>query len=344
MAGSGDAVEAAEAGTVRLADASPLADPHDWEGPSTALLPGGGSALSVEAGEPELPATVTSHDLQGEREVEVDAAERILGIDISGSVAQTIFALGLGERVVGRDISTTIPEAAELPVVTGDGHTVEAESVIALQPDVVVTDGSIGPDDVVLQLRDVGISVVYVDPGTGLDAPAELARQVGAALGVPDAGEELARSLDEAIEAKAAEIAAVAPADPGDRLRIVFLYIRGGSGIYYLFGAESGADSLIEALGGIDIAGEQGWTGMRPMTDEALVAADPDLILVMTHGLESTGGVEGLLEAQPSVALTTAGEKRRIVDMEDGQILAFGPRTPEVLDALAVAIYAPDAR
>ncbi len=115
----------------------------------------------------------------------------------------------------------------------------------------------------------------------------------------------------------------------------------GGSGITYLFGSESGADVLIEALGAVDVASEVGWTGMKPVTDEALIAADPDLILVMTDGLASVGGVDGLIETKPALALTGAGENRRIVDMADGDILSFGPRSAAVLDALARAIYAP---
>ena len=78
---------------------------------------------------------------------------------------------------------------------------------------------------------------------------------------------------------------------------MLFLYVRGNANIYYIFGADSGADSLIEAVGGIDVASEIGWEGMKPMTAEALVAAQPDVIVMMTLGLESVGGVDGLLEA-----------------------------------------------
>jgi len=78
------------------------------------------------------------------------------------------------------------------------------------------------------------------------------------------------------------------------------------------------------------------------MTDEALIAANPDLILVMTDGLESVSGVDGLIAEKPAVGLTRAGENRRFVDMADGEMLSFGPRTPLVLDALARAIYAPE--
>jgi iron complex transport system substrate-binding protein len=166
---------------------------------------------------------------------------------------------------------------------------------------------------------------------------------VGEAIGAPAAGEALASRLADEISAKVTEIAAIAPSAAGDKVRIIFLYLRGSSGIYYLFGEESGADTLIESLGGVDVAGEIGWSGMKPMTDEALVAANPDLILVMTDGIASAGGVDGLLETKPAIALTRAGQNKRFVDMADGDILSFGPRTPGVLDALARAIYAPGA-
>jgi iron complex transport system substrate-binding protein len=121
----------------------------------------------------------------------------------------------------------------------------------------------------------------------------------------------------------------------------VFLYLRGASGIYYLFGSGSGADELIDGLQGIDAAKEIHWSGMKPMTDEGIVAMNPDVLLVMTDGLASAGGLDGLLRSKPAIALTTAGQNRRIVDMADGDILSFGPRSAQILDALARAIYAP---
>lgn len=316
-------------------------DPRALTGPSTALIQS--SRIEPVAVDPaqSLPVTVTSRDLDGDREVVVDDASRILPLDIAGSIAATVFALGFGDDVVGRDISTTFPEAGGLPIVTSSGHAISSEAVLALRPTLVITDGTVGPTDVVLQLRDAGVTVVYVDAEPGLGAPAELARQVSAALGSPETGELLADRLEQELAEVLADIEAIRPEAPGDRVRILFLYLRGASGIYYLFGEESGADELIEGLGGIDVAGEIGWVGLRPMTDEALVAANPDLILVMTGGLESVGGVDGLLAEKPAVGLTRAGENRRFVDMDDGEVLSFGPRTPAVLDALARAIYAP---
>ena len=324
---------------VPLAQLDILADPHSYEGPSTALLADAHVSAPATPPAQALPATVTSHDLSGDTSVTVTSTERILAMDISGSIAATVFGLGFGGSVVGRDISTTFPGTEELPVITSSGHTVNIEAVLALRPTVLITDGSVGPVDVVLQLRDAGVAVVFVDTDPTVAGVGDLAVQVATALGAPDAGESLAADLEAGIQAKIAEIAAIVP--EGEPLRMLFLYLRGTSGIYYLFGEESGADVLIRSLGGVDVAAEIGLDGMRPMTDEAMVAANPDLILVMTDGIASVGGVDGLLESKPAIALTSAGQHRRFVDMADGEILAFGPRTADVLDALARAVYAP---
>jgi iron complex transport system substrate-binding protein len=334
---------ASASASIPLAELDLLEDPRAYEGPSTAVL-ADAAIEPIESTEvAQLPTTVTSHDLDGDTQVTVESTERVLGVDISGSIAATIWGLGLGDTLVGRDVSTTFPGTEDLPLVTSSGHSVNSEAILALRPTLIITDGTVGPTDVLLQLREAGIAVVFVDTESSTEGVEELAHQVSAALGVPATGELLAERLRSEIDAKVAEIAAIAPVAEEDKLRILFLYLRGGSGIYYLFGEESGADELAEGLGGIDVAGQIGWEGMRPMTDEAMIAANPDLILVMTDGIESAGGVDGLLETKPAIALTLAGQHRRFVDMADGEILSFGPRTPAVLDALARAVYAPEA-
>lgn len=324
--------------TPALAEVTPVADPRAWEGPSTAMA----AATAIEpltVGEQSLPVTVV--DTQGTT-VTITDASRILALDIYGSLSRIVYELGLGDQVVGRDISSAFPEISDLPVVTQNGHDLNAEAMLELDPTVILTDTSLGPWDTILQMREIGISVVVVEPRRSIESIGGLITEVAAALGVPDRGAALAQRTTDAVAAKIAQIADIVPEDPAERLRMLFLYVRGQSGVYYLFGEESGADSLIEALGGIDIAGEIGWTGMRPVTAEALVAANPDLILMMTKGLESVDGVDGLVEHIPAVGQTTAGQKHRIVDMSDTIILSFGPHTAEVLDALAVAIYAPE--
>ncbi len=316
-------------------------DPKDHTGPSTATLSQQAIVPVEEHPAQTLPATVTSHDADGDRQVTIADTSRVVAVDIAGSIAGAAWGLGFGGTLVGRDIATTFPGAGELPVVTDGSLTIDAEAVLSLHPTLVITDGTVGPRDVLQQLRESGIAVVFVKNTASFDGAQELARQVAAVFGAPQAGDELAARIGQEVSDKIAEIAAIAPQDDADRLRIVFLYLRGQAGIYYLFGEGSGADQLISALGGIDVAKEIGWDGMKPMTDEAMIAAKPDLILVMTDGLASAGGIDGLLQAKPAIGLTPAGQHRRFVDMADGDVLSFGPRSAEILDALARAVYAP---
>lgn len=325
---------------VALTDLPLAPDPKNHRGESTACIEDTGITPVTTDAQQVLPAIVT--DNQG-TDVTVTDTSRILALDIYGSLAATVFGLGLGDSVVGRDTSTSFAGAADLPLVTQNGHELNAEAILELNPSVIITDSSIGPWDVVLQMREAGIPVVVTTPERNLDNVGALVGMVATALGVPAAGDALTERVTGEIAAEEAAIAQVTPADPADRPRILFLYVRGNAGVYYIFGEESGADALIRALGGVDVAGEIGWQGMRPMTAEALVKAQPDILLMMTKGLESVGGVDGLLERIPAVAETPAGENRRIVDMSDYEILSFGPRSAGVLNALARAIYAPDS-
>ena len=91
-------------------------------------------------------------------------------------------------------------------------------------------------------------------------------------------------------------------------------------------------DEVDQRLGEIESA----LAAFVPLTPEALAAADPDTILVMTKGLESVGGIDGLV-ALPGVAQTTAGRERRVIAVDDTLLLSFGPRTGELVSRLSAA-------
>ncbi len=305
------------------------------DGPATACL-ADTSIPTVDGPAPALPVTLT--DATG-TEVTVTSIDRVLALDISGTISATIIGLGLGNTLVGRDSSSEYEEIAALPVVTQGGHTLTAEPILALGSTLIITDGSIGPNRVLDQLRESGIPVVFVTDQRSIESADELTAQIATALGVPARGEALTAMVDAGVDSARNDIASLEHGAP----RTIFLYLRGTGSIYYLFGTDSGADSLISALGATDVASEMGWQGMKPVTAEALVAAAPEAILVMTDGLASVGGVDGLLAAIPAVAQTPAGQHRRIIDMADSEILGFGPRTPAVLTALASALYGTEA-
>ncbi|WP_170837743.1 heme/hemin ABC transporter substrate-binding protein [Streptomyces sp. TP-A0874] len=284
--------------------------------------------------DPRLPATVRSDD--GHR-VTVRSADRI--VPLTGSLAEIVFTLGLGDRVVARDVTTTFQQAKDLPVVTR-AHDVSAESVLALRPTVVLAETTTGPAEAVQQIRDAGVPLVVLPPAKALEDVGSRIDAVATALGVPKSGEELRERTEGRIDAVRRTIPESGePTGP----RVAFLYLRGSASVYLLGGADSGAGSLLEAAGAVDAGKESGLRkDFTPITSEALAKAAPEAILVMSKGLDSVGGVEGLLEI-PGIAQTPAGQDRRIVSIDDGVLLNYGPRTDEVLRSLVDQLY-PDGR
>lgn len=283
--------------------------------------------LEGEAPAPELPVTVDSSD---GRKVTVEDASRIL--PLNGGIAEIVFTLGLGDKVVGRDITATFEEAKDLPQVT-KAHDVSAESVLSLEPTVVLADTDTGPSEAVDQIRDAGIPVVVLDPANELSDVSTRTTRVAEALGVPAAGKALNQRF--ADELKAARGAV----PKGSKPKVAFLYMRGSAAVYLIGGKGSGADSLIAAAGAEDAGVAAGLDKpFTPITSEALVKAQPDVILMMSKGLESVGGVDGLVEI-PGIKETPAGMDRRVVDLEDGVLLSFGPRTPLVIDILVERLH-----
>ena len=279
--------------------------------------------------EPQLPVIVDRAD---GRRVTVSDVSRIVALN--GNIAEVVFALGMGDRVVGRDVSTTFEEAADLPLVTR-AHDVSAESVLSLRPTVVLADTDSGPPEALDHIRNVGVPVVVFDVADRVEEVGARIRAVAGALGVGDAGDALADETD-------AEIAAVRDdLDPDEEPpTVAFLYMRGQAGVYLMGGPGSGADSMIEAAGGVDAGTSIGLDQpFTPITSEALVRAAPDAILMTTTGLDSVGGVGGLAEI-PGIAQTPAGRHGRVVTLEDGLLYSFGGRTPDALRLLAAQLFA----
>nr|WP_037870406.1 ABC transporter substrate-binding protein [Streptomyces sp. SPB074] len=282
---------------------------------------------------PGLPARVASAD---GHTVTVRDVSRI--VPLTGSLSELVFSLGLGEHVVARDITATFEQAKKLPLVTR-AHDVSAENVLSLRPTLVLAESTTGPAEAIDQIRDAGVPLVILDPAKSLDDVDKRIHAVAKTLGVPDAGDALAARTD-------ARLAAVRERIPAheDRPRVAFLYLRGTASVYLLGGADSGASSLLEAAGAVDAGKESGLRkDFTAITSEALAKAAPDAILVMSKGLDSVGGVDGLLKI-PGIAETPAGLDRRVVAVDDGVLLNYGPRTDEVLATLVDQLYGKDGK
>ncbi|WP_406449517.1 ABC transporter substrate-binding protein [Streptomyces sp. NBC_00876] len=280
---------------------------------------------------PRLPVTVKSAD--GERTT-ITSADRI--VPLTGGLNEIVFTLGLGKQVVARDITATFEQAEKLPVVTR-AHDVSAESVLSLRPTVVLAETTTGPAEAIGQIRDAGIPLVVVEPAKELADVGRRIDAVAAALGVPKAGDELNQRTRDRIDAVRTSVPA--PADGARKPRVAFLYLRGSASVYLLGGRESGASSLLEAAGAVDAGKASGLTkDFTAITSEALAKAAPDAILVMAKGLDSVGGIDGLVKI-PGIAETPAGMDRRIVSIDDGVLLNYGPRTDRVLSELVAQLH-----
>jgi iron complex transport system substrate-binding protein len=255
---------------------------------------------------------------------------RILPLD--GDLAEVVFALGLGDQVVATDISATYPPEADALPEIGYQRSLAAEPIAAFEPTIVLATDIAGPPEVLDELERLGFTVVMIPTESTPDGPGIKIRAVADALGVPDRGETLAAEVDAAIAA-AMQRAETAPTAP----RVGVLYLR-GSNVQLLFGEGTDVDWIVDAVGAVSIADELGVVDAAPINAEALVLAAPDVLIVPERGLESVGGVDGLLEL-PGIAATPAGAARRVLTYDDQLLLGNGPRTGALLDQLITDLH-----
>jgi iron complex transport system substrate-binding protein len=251
-------------------------------------------------------------------------------VALANGAAELIAAMGYRDNLVGRDIASSTIELKDVPVVTS-GHQVIPETIIALQPTLVIVDDATGPSSAITTLESAGIRVTNISQSWDLADLLVKIKELGAALGAPQSAALLQKVLAESVDGT---LAGASSADK--QLKVAFLYLRGTSSIYLVGGQGSGADYLINATGAIDIGARQLAKPFTPLTAETMAQLNPDLILVMIEGLESVGGVSGLVEL-PGIAQTQAGKNRQVVAVDDSLLLSFGPRTPSLIEKMAAA-------
>ena len=248
-------------------------------------------------------------------------------IALANGSAEILVSLGLKPILIGRDIASTEEVLLDIPIVTS-GHQVVAENILKLNPDLVLIDDATGPLAAIKTLRENGVKIVQVRQAWTLsDINLKIADIAGAVGAIPS-GVALSEKINQSLsEVKKAD----------RKARIAFLYLRGGNSIYLLGGKGSGADSLITAINSVDAGAEFSKDPFTPVSAEVLADLNPDVILVMSKGLASVGGVAGL-KALPGVAQTTAGKKGRLLAVDDSLLLSFGPRTPDLILQMAASV------
>ncbi len=280
--------------------------------------------------EPKAETVISQADVASVSVMPVEKLPDARIVALANGAAELITAMGYRANLVGRDIASSTSELQDVPLVTS-GHQVIPETIIALQPTLVIIDDATGPSSAIAKLTAAGIRIVKVSQSWDLAQLIIKIEQIGVALGSPQSAARLNTLITESVDKNLIGISA-----NEQRLKIAFLYLRGTSSIYLVGGKGSGADYLINAAGAIDVGSQEFDKPFTPLTAETMAQLNPDLILVMIGGLESVGGVTGLVEL-PGIAQTAAGKNRQVVAVDDSLLLSFGPRTPSLISQLAEA-------
>ena len=263
--------------------------------------------------------------------VVIHSAERI--VSLNGSTTEILFALGVGENVVGCDASSTYPKHAKetLPSV-GYQYRLNAEGILSLKPTLVIGRSDVKPPQVIEQLRMAGVTVLLFKEPRTFDEAKQRLRTIGKAVSRQERATELISALEKDIEALKSKLA---EQQDQTKPKALFLYLRGPQTAFVL-GKDSGPGAMLELVGATNAAGKI--TGTKPMTAEAVIAAQPDVYVLFESGLKSIGGVEGLLKV-PGLAQTPAGRYKRVVAMDGLYLSGFGPRCGKAALDLFRGIY-----
>lgn len=258
------------------------------------------------------------------------APERI--VSVGGAVTETLFALGLGNRVAAVDTTSTYPaEAAALPKV-GYLRQLSAEGVLAMRPDLVLLGSGAGPAAAVKQLAASSVPVRHINVTSSAEGVLTLIRETGAATQTRTAADALADQA--ASQFRTLRTAIAGHAEPS-----VLLLLNTGNGPMLGAGADTAAEAIIRLAGGR--LALPGLVGYRPLSLEPILAADPDWLIIPSHVADMLGGPSGLAGLDV-VASTRAGRSGRVVIADSLYSLGFGPRTPQAAADLAALLH-PDA-
>lgn len=262
------------------------------------------------------------------------AADRVLSI--GGAVTEIIFALDQQDRLVGRDLTSTFPDAARALPDIGYMRALSPEGVLSVNPDLIVMDAGSGPPETLETLAGAGITMVTVPDAATPEEVLERVGVIAGALGVPEAGTALRTRLraefNEALHRVAAQ--------PGPPPRVLFILSNQGGRLTGA-GQATEAEAMIALAGGVNAL--HGFDGYKPLSDEAIAAAAPDVLLIMNRGAGGHGGAAENTDAaylsHPALARTPAGQAGRLVRMPGVFLLGFGPRTPQAIAALHEALF-----
>ncbi|KHA59199.1 hemin receptor [Vibrio variabilis] len=240
-----------------------------------------------------------------------NASERI--ISAGSAVTEIIFALEQQDKLVAVDVTSALPKDLELPKI-GYHRRLSAEGLLALGANRLIGSDEMGPDTTLAQLKSAGVKVDVVNTKATPMGLLERIDEIALITGADQQAEKLKRQVNQQIETLEAN-------QPEVGKKVLFLLIHEGRPAN-VAGKDTTPNAIIELAGGINPAAEQ-LTSYKPMSTEAMVEMQPDVILVSGRSYDKMGGAEQILSKMPLLAATPAGKNKRIIKV-DGHALVGG--------------------
>lgn len=247
-----------------------------------------------------------------------------------GAITEMVYRLGAEADLVGVDTTSLYPDATfKLPKI-GYFRQLSAEGILSLDPSLLLLSDQAGPPSTVDKLRHVRVPMVVIPETLAVEHVPQKMRLVAEALGRKAEGEKQAALLQAEIDALNAAVAKL------ERQPRVLFLMSITDGRLLAGGAATAAETMIRFAGGRNaIIGSNGY---KPVSAEAAVAADPDVILISDQSLEAVGGLAGL-RSLPQMQALRAISENRVVTLEMLYLLGLGPRVARAGRDLAAALH-----
>lgn len=255
-------------------------------------------------------------------------------ISAGGALSEWIVELGGADRLVAVDTTSRhLPQLQALPVI-GYQRQLAAEGILALAPDVLLGTEEMGPLPVLEQLRNAGVAVEVMPATAQLDVLQANLRRMGELLGQPAHAAAVAEQYAARLQQQQSSVDKLKKLQPAPGV----LLLLGHAGASPLAaGRESLGDWLIERAGGRNLAGHQGY---KALSVEALVALDPEVLLVADRSVQGEAALTALLQQNPALASTRAVRDGRVLLVDPTLLVGgLGPRLPDQLAVLSAAFY-----
>lgn len=253
--------------------------------------------------------------------------QRVVGV--SKQINEYLYDIGAESVLVARDLTSVYPAAiTRLPSV-GYHRALSAEGILSMRPTLLLTDGNVGPDAVLDQVRKVGIPVEVLTPGTSIDSAQLLMTRLGERFHHERQADSVLAAWRQGMASVLADSTTMAV---GARPRVLLMHFGQINNSYLAVKRGTPADRMIGWAGGVNAVDSVG--GMLRLTPELIAKMAPDVIIATDVGFDRAGSVERFA-AMPGVSLTPAARSGRIHRVDEHDVMYFGPRTPASVRTLA---------